>query len=65
MLANGLVQSDVNPKQMKEGLVKVASMIIKDPESRGWEIIESYPKYIMYVELKLLTALYNLGCSMS
>jgi hypothetical protein len=47
MLANGLITSDANPKQMMEGLVKVASMMIKDPEKRGWEIVEAGPKHIV------------------
>lgn len=47
MLANGLISSDASPKQMMEGLVKVASMMIQDPEKRGWEILDAGPKHIV------------------
>ncbi|WP_375578940.1 hypothetical protein ABWH96_18265 [Marivirga tractuosa] len=47
MLANGLITSDATPKQMMEGLVKVASMMIKDPDGRGWQILESGSKHIV------------------
>ncbi|WKK79295.2 hypothetical protein [Marivirga arenosa] len=47
MLANGLITSDASPKEMMEGLAKVASMMIKDPEGRGWEILETAPKHII------------------
>lgn len=47
MLANNLITNDAKPLQMMEGLAKVASMMIKDPEGRGWDILESGPKHII------------------
>lgn len=47
MLANGFISSTATPSQVMSGLAKVASVMIKDPEKRGWEILEDKPKYII------------------
>jgi len=47
MLANGFISSDADPSEMMQGLAKVASAMIKDPQGRGWEILEDKPKYIV------------------
>lgn len=47
MLANGFVNSGATPQEMMQALQKVASVMIKDPEKRGWEIVESAPKFII------------------
>lgn len=47
MLANGFISSNATPSQLMNGLAKVASVMIKDPENRGWEIVEDKPKHII------------------
>lgn len=47
MLAMGLVKENATPTEMMEALQTVAATVIKDPEKRGWEIVESGPKYII------------------
>ncbi|MFQ3212489.1 MAG: hypothetical protein ACJAT1_000227 [Marivirga sp.] len=47
MMANGFIENGAMPSEMMEGLAKVASAMIKDPQKRGWEILENSSKYII------------------
>lgn len=47
MIGMGIVTTSATPVEMMEGLKKVASMTIKDPKGRGWEIMDKGPKHIV------------------
>ncbi len=45
MSKQGVITADSGPVAILEALVQAASMMIQDPEGRGWEILERAPRF--------------------
>ena len=47
MIKNKLIDESATPFQIMHSLKKVASSVIKDPENRGWEILEESQSFMV------------------
>ena len=61
MVANNLITKDSTPLQVMEALKTVASLMIQDPEGRGWEIIETQERKIIMRRTQTFNSVLQFG----
>ena len=61
MVAQNMLGHEPSPADVMEALAKVASLMIQDPKSRGWEIIETEKKHIIMRRTQTFNSTLQLG----
>jgi hypothetical protein len=56
-----MISGDPSPDEVMQALVKVASIMIQDPKSRGWEIVETAPKHVIMRRTQTFNSTLQLG----